>query len=88
MKSFIARAYLLVLALCQAGKSAQSDADIGTSVYDLFGKHCLGWIPCQAAHALGSEAPPYLFKLLGGPSQKAVLGHYHSHYRPYCVRHG
>jgi hypothetical protein len=83
MKSFIARAYLLVLVLCQTGNSAQSDADIGTSVNDLVGKHCLGGIPYQAADALGPEALPHLFKLLGGPSQKAVLGQYHPHYRLY-----
>jgi uncharacterized protein YunC (DUF1805 family) len=65
MKSFIACGYLLVLALCQAGNTAQSDANIRTSVYDLVGNHYLGGIPYQAAHGLGPEALPCLFELPG-----------------------
>jgi len=66
MKSIITWAYRLVLALCQIGNSAQSDADIRTSVYDLFGKHYLGGMLYQAAHGLGPEALPYLFSFQGG----------------------
>jgi hypothetical protein len=70
MKYFVTCVLLLIIALCPAGSPAQTGADIKTSVDDLVGKHYFDGIPYQVAHALGPEALPYLFELLGDPGRK------------------
>jgi len=72
MKCFIAFtwALLLIIGLCQDVFPAQSDADIKKKVDDLVTKHYWDGIPYQVAHALGSEALPYLFELLKNPDKK------------------
>ena len=70
MKYLVACVLLSIIALCPAGSPAQSGADIKTRVDGLVGKHYFDGIPYQVAHALGPEALPYLFELLGDPGRK------------------
>ncbi|MFO7496038.1 MAG: hypothetical protein R6X05_10465 [Desulfobacterales bacterium] len=72
MKSFIGFSCALVLmaALCPAGGLAQGQADINARVDDLVGKHYMDGIPYEVARALGPEALPHLFELLGDSDRK------------------
>ncbi len=60
----------LLLIACPAGSLAQSQDEIQWRVHDLVFKHYMDGIPYAEAHALGSEALPYLLELLENPEVK------------------